>query len=489
VSDAAAGRPEELIGHLTRLVMGMRADPSLSDAAWRALLNVAVRERCAALAWVRARSTIARCAPPATAAAWRQLYITIAARGHAQIAAAADAAGALHRAGIHPVTLKGFPLAASLYGDAICRACTDIDWFIPRPQREAARQALAGAGWTHTGGGLPWDATFEQAGPHGMMYIEVRSSLLHPRFAYLPVPPPEYEPMLVEGVAVRRHAGTLLAPYLAAHLAQHAAAPLLWDLDFATLWERMNDVDRAAAREAARAAGLARYLEWGERRASKVSRLAAGDDRQARRLGFTALGRRDVHPAWRHVRLAGSWRSAARALDGWLRPSWVREAYGPGVRGVARRVAKHWRAALVRETRSGDRAPGDGGAVRTEIARLESRRLLALARGVVAEGGEMWIVATGQSMLPSIAPGDRVLIGAVKTVHPGTVVLADVDGAPVLHRVVRVRDAEVVLRGDACQGDDSPISRCDVLAAVRLVSRGATVRPVAHATRAAGTSF
>ena len=114
----AAGAPDgvELVRHLTSLVLAPRAEPPLSPAGWRALLGVAVRERCAALAWVRAGGLIARAAPAETASAWRQLYITIAARGHVQIAAAAEAAVALQRHGVHPVTLKGFPWPPSFTG-------------------------------------------------------------------------------------------------------------------------------------------------------------------------------------------------------------------------------------------------------------------------------------------------------------------------------------------------------------------------------------
>jgi hypothetical protein len=477
VSVPARDAGPELVRHLAGLVMSPLQDPGLPADRWRTLLGVAVRERCAALAWVRASDAIVRWAPAETAAAWRQLYITIAARGHAQIAAASEAAAALHRSAIHPITLKGFPLAAMLYGDASARACTDIDWFVPLADRPQAQRALTAAGWIHHEGGLPWDETVERSGPHGTMYIEVHSSLLHPRFAYLPVPEPDYEPMLVEGVAVRRHAGPLLPGYLAAHLAQHAAPPLLWDIDFATLWQRLPMPDRAAARRAARQAGLGRYLRWAERRAALVMRLAAGDRAAAGALGFTGVGRSDVHPAWRHVRLAPTLASAARALDGWLRPPWVRETYGPGVTGVVRRVARHWRAALARGERVGDRAPDDGSAIATGIARVEPGRMLEVARGVTREGGAMWIVATGASMLPTIAPGDRVRIGPVGVLRPGVVVLADAGGAPVLHRVVRVHDREVVLRGDACRMDDAPIRPADVVAAVQAVARGAAVRP------------
>jgi hypothetical protein len=435
-----------------------------------------VRERCAALAWVRAGDIIKRAAPAETAESWRQLYITIAARGHVQIAAAAEAAASLQRHGVYPVTLKGFPLAAALYGDAIVRACTDIDWYIDPGDRLTSRQQLIALGWRHNGSDLPWDESFERPSSHGTMHLEVHSSLMHPRFRYLPVPAPEHEPMLVEGVAVRRHAGPLLPAYLAAHLAQHQAPPLLWDIDFATLWSRLGDAERMASRRAARQAGLSRYLEWAVRRGERVMRLAEGRRREARRLGYGPRGRVDAHPAWRHVWLAPSFGQAMRAADGWLRPAWVRSAYGPGLRGVAKRVARHWRTAFVRNVRVGDLAPGDGNVVKTDVARMDAARLLELARGVVAQGGEMWIVVTGHSMQPMIRPGDRVLLGPEPSVRPGQVVLADVNGRPILHRVIRVNGDEVILRGDSTLRNDPPIRVADVVGSVRMVSRGAVIQ-------------
>jgi hypothetical protein len=475
VSDSGVVPPLILVRHLATLVLAPSGDPGLSPAGWRALLGLAVRERCAALAWVRAGALIARCAPPETASAWRQLYITIAARGHVQIAAASEAAGQLQRQGVYPVTLKGFPLAAALYGDATARACTDIDWYVSLAERLVTRDVLRGIGWIHNGSEPPWDESFERPSSHGTMHLEVHSSLMHPRFAYLPLPAPEHEPMLVEGVAVRRQAGALLPAYLAAHLAQHQAPPLLWDIDFATLWMGLGVSERRASRGAACEAGLERYLAWAVRRAGRVVRLAEGRTREAGALGFGASGRVDLHPAWRHVWLAPTVAHAVRAADGWLRPDWVRTTYGPGLRGVARRVAKHWRTAFVRNTRMGDQAPGDGGIVPTDIARMDRARFLELVSGVVQEGGELWISVTGSSMQPTLRPGDRVLLGPPEPIRPGLVVLADMGGKPILHRVVLLSGEIVVLRGDASHTDDTPIRPGDVLASVRLVARGAVV--------------
>jgi phage repressor protein C with HTH and peptisase S24 domain len=103
---------------------------------------------------------------------------------------------------------------------------------------------------------------------------------------------------------------------------------------------------------------------------------------------------------------------------------------------------------------------------------MDGARLLELARGVIGQGGEMWIVVTGHSMQPIIRPGDRVLLGPVDEIRPGLVVLADNGGAPLLHRVTRVLGEEVVLRGDATHDDDRPLRVSDVVGRVRMVSRG-----------------
>lgn len=471
---ATPGAP--LLATLARLTLAPHGDPGLDAASWRTLLALAITERCAALAWTRAEGVIVRHAPRETAAAWRRLYVTVATRGLAQIAAAADAAAAVGREGIVPVTLKGVPLAAWLYGDPVARSCTDIDWWLPAADRPRARRALDGDGWVHNEGGLPWDETLERRSAHGTMYLELHSTLLHRRFAYLPVPEPEHEPMLVEGTAVRRHAGPLVPGYLAAHLAQHTAPPLLWDVDFATLWQRLGEGERLEARRAARSAGLGRYLRWAIARAERTTRLAEGRPGAARRLGYTERGRRDVHPAWRHLWLAPSPRAAVQALDGWLRPSWTRDTDGAGVGAVARRIVRNGRAALARPTRVGDRAPGDGLPVRTDTAVLEGPRLLEVARGVVAEGGEMWIIATGESMTPAIAPGDHVRLAPPSPLAPGDIVLAEnAAGHPVLHRVRRLDSGQVVLRGDACRADDAPLARSAIVARVAAVTRGALV--------------
>ena len=99
--------------------------------------------------------------------------------------------------------------------------------------------------------------------------------------------------------------------------------------------------------------------------------------------------------------------------------------------------------------------------------------MLELARGVVGQGGEMWIVVTGHSMQPAIRPGDRVLLAPPKALQAGVVVLADMGEKLILHRIVTLKEGVVVLRGDAAFADDRPISISEVVGIVRKVARGA----------------
>ena len=92
--------------------------------------------------------------------------------------------------------------------------------------------------------------------------------------------------------------------------------------------------------------------------------------------------------------------------------------------------------------------------------------------------------------LPMIRPGDRVLLGPEPSIRPGLVVLADFGGKPILHRVARCTDGEVILRGDATLRNDPPIRAADVVGSVRMVSRGAVIqgqRLTAPVTRTGGS--
>jgi hypothetical protein len=244
----------------------------------------------------------------------------------------------------------------------------------------------------------------------------------------------------------------------------------LWWLDWHTLWRSTDAAGRDAARRAAAAAGLARYLRWAERRADALGRALDGDDAALDALGYGARRpRRDVHPFARHVVLAPSAAAAVASLREWTRPSWAGERDGGLVLGTLRRLARHWRLLLPSEAPA--RALGMG-ASRTH----DATEVIAAARTVVSAGGEMWLRVTGRSMTPTLGEGDSVLLsGPGGRVRPGDVVLAAAPRGPLLHRVRRVSGATVVTQGDACDTADGELESDAVVARAVAVRRGQVV--------------
>lgn len=81
--------------------------------------------------------------------------------------------------------------------------------------------------------------------------------------------------------------------------------------------------------------------------------------------------------------------------------------------------------------------------------------MIALARDQLARGATITLRAEGGSMWPLLLDGDEL------EVHPlvgppalGDIVLFELNGRLVLHRVVAVDGAEVVLKGDALTAPD-----------------------------------
>lgn len=177
-------------------------------------------------------------------------------------------------------------------------------------------------------------------------YLEVHSSLLHPRYSYLSLPAPSGKPMIVDGVPVSAHDDPLLAGYLSTHLAMHHFAPLAWLIDVLELWDSLGTHARAEATRAAALSGIDRYLQWALGRGGLLRRAAIGDVRAAERLGLRNGSRVDHHPMWRHIALAPGVPKMARAAWAWIAPQWVNGGRASAVTMTARRVARHWRDAL-----------------------------------------------------------------------------------------------------------------------------------------------
>ena len=72
----------------------------------------------------------------------------------------------------------------------------------------------------------------------------------------------------------------------------------------------------------------------------------------------------------------------------------------------------------------------------------------------------------GESMLPSIAPGDAVRLRFTREVAPGDVVLFIWRGHLGLHRAIAVSERWVLTRGDNNRLPDPPLQRNEVLARV-----------------------
>lgn len=131
------------------LLAGRRAPADLPPAAWPRLLAVARPLRLLPLLADRIGA-----APGLPAGVARDLGEARWASSAAALrrrALAAAAAGALDRAGVEAIVLKGWPLAASLYGDDSLRPSGDCDLLVRREDRPRASAALAAAGFRTVG--------------------------------------------------------------------------------------------------------------------------------------------------------------------------------------------------------------------------------------------------------------------------------------------------------------------------------------------------
>jgi len=98
-----------------------------------------------------------------------------------------------------------------------------------------------------------------------------------------------------------------------------------------------------------------------------------------------------------------------------------------------------------------------------------------LLKATLASEGVVRVRATGTSMLPSIWPGDHVIIERVsRPVSAGSVVAYLRNGRLFIHRVFRVsRDSnELLTQGDRLPAPDAPINAGDLLGVVTGLSRG-----------------
>lgn len=109
-----------------------------------------------------------------------------------------------------------------------------------------------------------------------------------------------------------------------------------------------------------------------------------------------------------------------------------------------------------------------------------------MAGEVLRSSGRLRLQVTGWSMLPSIWPGDTLVIERVPSnaVLAGDIVLFGRDRRLFVHRVVnrsivtKGQDAEILTRGDAMPAPDPPVSESDLLGRVSFILRnGKRIEP------------
>lgn len=335
VSARAGGENDAAVAHALRLALGHSDEHDVSPPklSWDAVYDVAFRERLAPLAWLRSGAIIRRDAPPAVRDRWRSYVVALHAHGARQLALMADTIAAMRGGGVVPVVLKGLPLAARLYGEYWVRATGDTDLYIPLECRDAARRVLLEGGWLAFAGTAPGEEAFVRDEREGRFYVEVHSTAADERLEHLPLCAPCGEPARVEGYSFDVHSGPLLPAQLAAHLAKHRLAPLLWFVDFHTLWQSLSASQREAALRAATTVRLSGYLRWAVARSDAVVPASRGEPAALRALGCHGNARRDHHPLIRDIALAQSRGDALRVLGAWVLPRPLRSDW----RAIARR--------------------------------------------------------------------------------------------------------------------------------------------------------
>ena len=96
-----------------------------------------------------------------------------------------------------------------------------------------------------------------------------------------------------------------------------------------------------------------------------------------------------------------------------------------------------------------------------------------LASEVLRSSGKLRLSVTGWSMLPTIWPGDTLMIdrAEIGAVSEGDIVLCARDQRFAAHRLLTNNASMIVTRGDAMSQPDPPVSNCDLLGKVAFIMR------------------
>ncbi|OLE96388.1 MAG: hypothetical protein AUG75_21145, partial [Cyanobacteria bacterium 13_1_20CM_4_61_6] len=422
---------------------------------WAALLELAEVERLASLAWRRSGEVIRRLAPATVAGRWRAHAMSVAFQVETLVGIVAEAVAALGQSGIESVVLKGAPLAQRLYGDATARPLADCDLYVPTAQRTAAAEVLSAHGWTSRIGEPPSEETFERWAGGQRNVIEVHSSIADDPLLWHIAIPVEHEQISLDGVSLPSQAGDYLPASLAAHLAKHETAPLLWIVDFHALWASSDEQSRQAARAAAWRAGLSRHLAWACDLAESLPKAAAGDPSALAILSSLHLATGDMGRVRRLVRLSQTPFDGVRVLVGRIWPPEWRDDWRRAPMYLLQRGSR-WLARRFKLVGVRTEPTYPGRALSVDDAQLAGLLEETLGRGLA-----VWIRPRGTSMEPAIPQSAAVRIEPVfrRGYRENDVVLARLPhGHFVLHRVLRVATDSVQLKGDAMRRRDLPVA-------------------------------
>jgi len=98
---------------------------------------------------------------------------------------------------------------------------------------------------------------------------------------------------------------------------------------------------------------------------------------------------------------------------------------------------------------------------------------LNLAAEILRAGGVIRIRGLGASMLPSIWPGDVLVIESTagSQIIPGEIVLVERDARFFVHRLVKRLNSHCITRGDSVPQNDPPVDALELLGRVAEIHR------------------
>ncbi len=108
---------------------------------------------------------------------------------------------------------------------------------------------------------------------------------------------------------------------------------------------------------------------------------------------------------------------------------------------------------------------------------IANSALMPIIHTALEEGQKVRLIVNGSSMLPFIVGNDTIEIEPIPSqLMRGHIVLAEpVKGRYVIHRIVRIRENQIFLRGDAQNRTEGPLTLQSVYGCIVSTSRNGRV--------------